>query len=247
MIAKESGVAYGSVRNTIRIFVKDNILLAPMMYRRGSMQGFTFKFSKRIKLYRQASGQTPEKPSSLIRKKERFLKNLSFSDFWLDQGLTQQKLDAWMKEFNFTEEEWEVQLIFGANEPKVKNADNPIKYFYKSLKQGGLTRPNGFEFPEERLLRIRKEEMEARKKLVEEEKKLREQEKTLADEEAFLVLLKDKETVTEAITELEDGQYLTSKVKLGIKQFNSTGQITDALENKLRIWFRSDGTDKTKN
>ncbi|SLM31077.1 hypothetical protein MTBBW1_2670007 [Desulfamplus magnetovallimortis] len=173
-------------------------------------------------------------------KKERkiLFKNLSFSDFWLDQGLTQQKLDTWIEEFNFTEEEWETQLMFGANEPKVKNANNPIKYFYKSLKQGGLTRPDGFEFPEERQARIRKEELEAKKRLIEEEEKLREQEKELAAKESFLLLLKDKELIEEAVKEFEKS-FVSTQFRLSIKAFRNTGALDDRLETRLKIWLRT--------
>jgi hypothetical protein len=189
----------------------------------------------------QSPTSTPAYVSSeqISYKKERkiLLKNLSFSDFWFDQGLTQQKLDAWMEEFSFTEEEWISQLTFGAHEPKVKNAGSPIKYFYKSLKQGGLTRPEGFEFPEERQARIRKEELEARSKLIEKEQRLREQEKALAEEESLFALLKDRETIEEAIKEFERG-HVTPRFKISIKTFRDGGPVDDRLENRLRMWLR---------
>ena len=189
----------------------------------------------------QTPASTPVFVSSeqISYKKERkiLLKNLSFSDFWLDQGLTQQKLDVWMEEFSFTEEEWISQLMFGAHEPKMKNADSPIKYFYKSLKQGGLTRPDGFEFPEERQARIRQEEFEARKQLIEKEKKLREEERALAEEESFLALLKEKEIIDEAIKEFEKG-HMTPKFKISIKTFRDKGHVDERLETRLKIWIR---------
>ena len=172
-------------------------------------------------------------------KKERkiFLINLSFSDFWLDQGLTQHKLEAWIEEFDFTEEDWKAQLAFGAHEPKVKSADSPIKYFYKSLKQGGLTRPDGFEFPEERRAKIRKKELEARMRLIAEEEKLRLQEKELAEKEAFLSLLKDKELIEEAIVEFEKS-FISSKFKISINTFRKSGHVDERLESRLKMWFR---------
>ena len=244
IISKETCVAYGSVRNAIRSFVKNGIIMQPILYRQGSTQGFTFKFSKRIKLNvqtnEQASEQTSENTQSLIRKKDRFfLKNLSFSNFWIKQGLTKKKFNIWIKEFDFSEDEWKDQFTFGEYEPKVQNANNPINYFYKSLKQGGLTRPDGFEFPEERKVRIQKENLEAKKKALKEAKKLQEQEKELANKESFIYFLADKEAIKTAIMEIEKDSFISKKLILSISFFKSTEKVNSNLERRLKRWMEN--------
>ncbi|MCK5520043.1 MAG: hypothetical protein KAI81_02940 [Candidatus Marinimicrobia bacterium] len=233
-ISKETGIAYGSIRHIINSFVNNAIISKPISCKRGKVQGLIFKFSKKIII----PGQSTEKQSALIKKERKnFFNNLSFPNFWIKQGLIEQKINVWVKEFNFTDKEWKTQLMFGAHEPKVKNADNPINYFYKSLKQGGLTRPEGFEFPEERQARIKQKEHEVRKKRIEKEKKMRQQEKELAEEESFFSLLKDKDTIEEAVKEFKQG-HLTPKLKISIKTFKDSRQVDEKLENRLKMWFR---------
>jgi hypothetical protein len=103
---------------------------------------------------------------------------------------------------------------------------------------GGLTRPKGFEFPEERATRIKREELAAQKKLLEEQKKIREQEKAIADELAFNEFLKDKPGVDALISAMEKKKrFFTSKQKISLKIFREKGQINSTLEHVLKIEF----------
>lgn len=180
---------------------------------------------------------------ALIYKKDRqnFLNNLSISEFWTQHGLTPQRLKTWQSEFEFTDEEWEIQFQFGEHEPKVIKASNPINYFYKTLKAGGLTRPDGYETPEERRARIAKESAAAKRKALEEFKKAQAEERALADEQAILEFLADKEQVAAAIADIKTtDKVIGSKLKIGIKQFEKSGRIITQLENRLKRWMRSE-------
>ncbi|MBF0234448.1 MAG: hypothetical protein HQK65_15615, partial [Desulfamplus sp.] len=183
------------------------------------------------------------------REKDSLLKDLSIfliSDFWLGQGLTEKKVADWMTEFNLDEDAMKMQLEFGENEEKVKEAKSPINYFYTALKKGGVARPKGYELPEERRQRIQIETMKARQKVLENAEKIQQQEKELAEREFVLALLKDKEMINEAIVEIESGKYITPKLKMGIKHFKETGQVAEVLENRLRMHFRSDKSKDCK-
>ncbi len=180
---------------------------------------------------------------------DRCLNNLSFflenSDFWKGQGLTNQKCQSWIDEFSFCDLEMLLQqLQFAEFMNNVKTAKSPVDFFYKALVKGGITRPPGFEFPEERAARLQSEELETRHKAMRNLEKLRLQEKELAEKESFLSLLKDNKTIQEAITEFENSRHITTKLKLGIKHFKDTEQINGVLENRLRMWFRSDASNE---
>jgi len=129
-------------------------------------------------------------------------------------------------------------LMFGEHEKKVKEANSPINYFYKSLKAGGLTRPKGFEFPEERRARITKENTEARQKAVDELERLQQQNEKLAEQEIFNATLEDKESVEAILKEIEQ-KHLTPKAKQTIKIYREKALMDETLKNKLLIHFRS--------
>ena len=185
-------------------------------------------------------GSVSTRPSDTSYKKERkiLLINLSISDFWQSHGLTKQKLNSWVDELSFSEEEWNQQLQFGEHEPKVIHADNPIKYFYAALKKGGLTRPNGFEFPEERQARIAEENIKARQKALEKLNKIQQESEIVAEQEAFNNFLEDKRAVEQALKEIEDG-YLTPKGKNTIKVYREKGLMDKTLRTKLLTNFKS--------
>ena len=185
-------------------------------------------------------GSVPTRPSYTSYKKERkiLLRNPSISDFWQSHGLTKQKLNSWIDELSFSEEEWNQQLQFGEHEPKVIHADNPIKYFYAALKKGGLTRPNGFEFPEERQARIAEENIKARQKALEKLNKIQQENEVLAEQEAFNRFLEDNNAVEQALKEIEDG-YLTPKGRNTIKVYREKGLMDKTLRTKLLTNFKS--------
>ena len=241
-INRQTGISYGSVRHAINSLIKNNVILKPVRCRYQNRNGFEFRFHKKIHLSAHLSEQVPGQviktsPALIERKKEFFFnKNLSF--FWSKQGLKPKQIEKWMNEFKLSEDDIDMFLQFSEKIKNFKEADNPVRYFYGCLKRGEYpSRPKGFEFPEERQARIKKEELEARKRLIEEKKKLRQQEKALAEEESFLALLKDKKIIEKAIKEFEQG-HMTTKFKISVKTFKASGQVDEKLENRLRMWLR---------
>ncbi len=73
---------------------------------------------------------------------------------------------------------------------------------------------------------------------------LRQEEKVLAEKESFLAFLNDKETIQEAIVEFENAGNIRPNLKLAIKHFKETEQVNGILENRLKIWFRSDASNE---
>jgi len=249
IISRETGINHPTIRKAIskletldliNIFEYDPVSRQQKYKLNPTNEVTLLKISGQVSSIRSGSGQ--DVTTSYKKERKIYLNNLSFSDFWISQGLTQQKLSTWIEEFDFTDEEWQNQLIFGESEPKVKNADSPINYFYKALKKGGLTRPEGFEFPEERRQRIQAENLKARKAFLAQAEKLREQEKELADKEAFIEFLKDKESIENAMTDFADELKIRPGLRIAVAQFRKNGNIDSVLENRLKRWFRSDST-----
>ena len=238
IISSETGVTYGSVRNAIRTFVKLGLITKPILCRFRNNKGFTFKFTKKVKLHGQSVEQSVEKFPALIDREIDSLYKKNLSLYWSNQGLTQKQIDKWIRDFDLSEDEMETFLLFAEHTKKIIEANNPVNYFHGCLKKnGGIPRPKGYELPEEYRARLKKEELEARMRLVAEEEKLRQQEKKLAEKEAFLALLKDKEIINEAIKEFEKG-HMTPKFKISIKTFRDNGHVDERLETRLKMWFR---------
>jgi len=123
------------------------------------------------------------------KKEERSFNNISVflekSEFWKGQGMINQKCQSWIDEFKFCDSEKVIQQLQYAEflyREKIIHT-SPAGYIYNSLPNGGISRPSGFEFPEERAVRLQKEAMETRQKAMKDLEKLREQEKALADGE----------------------------------------------------------------
>jgi hypothetical protein len=171
------------------------------------------------------------------------------SQFWKNQGVSVKKCESWLAEFYPDDPEALLsQLMFAeyadehnsALQPKNKNK-TPVDVFYGCLKKGGMTRPAGFEFPDERAARIRREELENQKKILVEQAAIREQEKAMADEMAFIEFLKDSDSVNEMIEGMEQKKrFVTPKQKISVKLFRETGKIDSKLEHALRIEFNRD-------
>lgn len=162
------------------------------------------------------------------------------SDFWKQQGLSLQKCQCWIDELSFCDPDMLLQqLQYAEFMDKVKTADNPISYFYRTLKKGCFTRPTGFEFPEEKAERLQKEELETRQKALASLEKIREQEKKLADKEAFYAFLADKESVTTALDDI-GSQFVTPTFKISLKVYHDSGKIDSRLEKRLKQYFLAD-------
>ena len=105
---------------------------------------------------------------------------------------------------------------------------------------GGIERPKGFEFPEEKAARIKRLEFEAQQKAISEQEIVRQKEKEMADKKVFLDVLKDKETVDYLITQIES-KFTTPATKFSIKSYRTNGEIDSKLESALqREFFVSD-------
>jgi len=201
----------------------------------------------------QQGNRATEQASASYKLVSKFYKKLTDyienSPFWKTQGVSVKKCESWLVEFYPDDPEALLsQLMFAeyadehssALQPKNKNK-TPIDVFYGCLKKGGMTRPAGFEFPDERAARIRREELENQKKILAEQAAIREQEKAMADEMAFIEFLKDTDSVNEMIEGMEQKKrFVTPKQKISVKLFRDTGKIDSKLEHALRIEFNRD-------
>jgi len=242
VISRETGIKPPTLRKCITKLKALSLIFIGEYDPASRKQSYKLNPEKKVTLLGSSKGQLKVRSSVNFgsSKGQLSLRDLSVSDFWIEQGLAEQTLQEWLKEFKFSDEELEHQLMFGANNPKVKNAEKPIGYFYKLLQQGGLTRPEGFEFPEERRLRIKKENIEARQKTLEEAKKIQEQERELADQESLVELLSNKEAIADALTEVEKNSSMTTKLQLAISQFKKNGQVNSILINRLKSWLNAE-------
>lgn len=163
------------------------------------------------------------------------------STFWNKEGLTVKKCEQWLNEFEFLKNDSDLlitQLRFAEKtksvlEPKSKT---PVHVFYGCLKNGGLTRPKDFLFPEEKAMIIRKQELEAKEKLLAEQAAIREKELKIADELAFTEFINEKENIDSLIAGIET-KFITPKKKNSIKIYRKNGQIDSTLYNALKIEF----------
>ncbi len=200
---------------------------------------------------RSGQGQVDTNVSAnkLVSKFKKLTNFIENSNFWGSQGISEKKCQEWIDEFYPDEPDALLsQMMFAefaeennfALQPKNKNK-TPVDVFYGCLRKGGMTRPAGFEFPEERAARIRKEELEAQQKILAEQAAIREQEKAMADELAFNEFLKDKDSVNDMIDEMEKKKrFVTPKQKISMKLFREKGQIDSKLEHALKIEFNRD-------
>jgi len=165
-----------------------------------------------------------------------YLKN---SKFWQNQGLTEKKLISWINEIDHCDSDYLYQqLQFAEAISHVKQADNPINYFYKSILKSGFTRPKGFKLPEERAAILRQEEIKRRENFLKLQEENRKKEQELADRESFLAFLGDKQTVESAIKEIKK-QFISSNMKISIKTYRDKNNIDSRLERYLRRIFFS--------
>lgn len=162
------------------------------------------------------------------------------SVLWKTQGLSIKKCDEWIKEFYpDNPEALLTQLMFAEKTESVLKPKHktPIHVFYGCLKNGGLTRPKDFEFPEEKQVRQERERVERQQAALQEIENLREKEREVADKLAFLEFLKDKDSVDLLIIEIEKRKHITPKTKTSIRQYRQTGQIDSKLEIALKFEY----------
>ncbi len=185
----------------------------------------------------QASASYSKLVSSFISLKlTDYLKN---SDYWKKQNLNIGKVHGWIRDYEICTEEYVLkQLQIGEAHPSVTKADNPVSCFFSILvHKGGLTRPPGFEFPEERAERFKQQELLKQQELITSMEKARQKEKEIADKEAFLMFLADHDAVKVALDEITQG-LMTSTLKASVNIFLKNQKIDTRLENRLRFYFQ---------
>ncbi len=176
--------------------------------------------------------------SKYLNKLTNYIEN---SDFWKKEGLSEKKCGQWLDEFEFLKNDPDLlvtQLMFAENtksvlEPKTKT---PVHVFYGCLKNGGLTRPKHFLFPDEKALKIRQQELQIKEKLLADQAAIREKEIKIADELAFNGFMENKENVEFLISEIEK-TFVTPKKKNSIEIYRKGGQIDSTLYNALKNEF----------
>lgn len=190
-------------------------------------------------LSKQTNRQTTEQANFSNKLVSKYLNKLTYllenSLLWKAQSLSIKKCEEWIKEFYPDDPDSLItQLMFAEKTPAVLNpkSKTPTDVFYGCLVKGGLTRPKDFEFPEERQVRIKKQEIEAQEKRLAEIEAIRQKEKELADKLAFNELLNDKESVDFLINQIEK-RFVTAATKISIKLFREKGKIDSKLERAL--------------
>lgn len=193
----------------------------------------------------QQGNRTSEQQNSSNKLVSKYLNKLTNyidnSDFWKKEGLTVKKCEQWLNEFDFLKNKPDLlitQLMFAENtkavlEPKTKT---PVHVFYGCLKNGGITRPKNFLFPEEKALKIKQQELKAKEKLLVDQAAIRKKEMEIADELAFNEFMENKENIESLISEMEKS-FLTPKKKNSIKIYRKGGQIDSSLYNALKNEF----------
>jgi len=264
-IQKETGINYPSIRKSISklemtgliiLFGYDPVsrrqryVLNPKMkvlsgsgIRSGSGQG-------QVSSIRSGSGQgqldTNSASYNIDRQIYININNLSiyleYSDFWKGQGLTLKKCQQWMTEMqDLTPDFLLIQLQFGEEAETVIKADKPLSYFRSCLMTGGLERPKGFEFPAERIARIKQLEFENQQKILSEQESLLKKEEEQARKNSVIAMRQDKKTIDYLKTKIKT-RYMTPTMEFSIELYESTGEIDPRLGRALEIEFlREDG------
>lgn len=194
----------------------------------------------------QQSNRTTEQASASYMTDRQIYnnKNLSVffknSDYWNSQGLTLKKITSWCDEHEICTPDFLLQqLQIGEHHPKIKAASSPISYFFKSVLSGGLERPNGFEFPEEKATRLKAEEVAKQQEIIASMENTRQKERELADQESFLMFINDNEAVKAALDEITK-EYMTPTMKASVNVFLKKQTIDTRLENRLRLYFQKE-------
>jgi len=267
-IGESTNIPYGTVRNILKSLTKKGYISKPFSINDGVNKGTScqvnelkcvsfFGASPIINSEQQdnrtpgqvdtwTSGQVSNRTSGHLDasyKKERKTYNkLSFyienSEFWGKQGLTFKKCESWLDELNLEPDFLHDQLNFAEHTSKVIEAKTPVSYFYAAVKKDCFHRPSGFEFPEEKRIRIQQEENKRREDLIRQQEENRAKEKELTDREGFLIFLDDKDSVEASVKEIEK-KFMSPGMKIAIKIYRTNGKIDSRLEGRLKQIFLS--------
>jgi hypothetical protein len=152
-------------------------------------------------------------------------------EYWKTQDLPVKKIESWMTEFNYTEEQILNQLRYSAFEWKTKTSkevQKPIGKFYTALKSGGFSKPTGYKTPEEKRQAILDAELREKEQLLKDIKAKQEKIRKL-DFEIWLAKLPP-----ETRKEIIQNSKLTQKQKS-----KGTGPAIDAVLKKHYDEIRS--------
>lgn len=190
----------------------------------------------KVKYQISGQGQVSTNDPSLIEKERKISVFLENSNFWQTHGVTIVKCKEWIDELKLSHDFLEIQLQYGEVTNEVKNAKSPRNYFYRCLQKGGLAKPEGFEFPEERRMRLEQEALKGRKRALEKLRKHENEEAQIELEENFEEIVTDPDQVDLLINSIEQG-FVTPKKQLSIKKYRETGNISATLKIALRNEF----------
>lgn len=261
-ILKTVNVSRATVFNTLKRFRKEDVLVFYGYNHKAKREGYKLNDKKNIVLsesnrslkgLQSESNQGPiglsldsDKSSynqiSLDRQIDSLLKNLSVylenSDFWKKAGLSMRKAEIWCAEIEHCTPDWlEAQLRMGEVHPAILNSKVSILgQFHVCIRNGGLSRPSGFEMPEERAMRIMLEENEKAESVLALKREALAKKRELADEAAFVAFLEDLEAVGAAIEDIEK-EYATPRLKASISIYKKKKMIDTRLSARLKKHF----------
>jgi len=267
-IQRETGIGHPTIRKCINKFINLNLIKVSQYDPASRLQKYKINLEinvshlnisnqGQVSSIRSRSSQEPvsnigsgsgqghiDTKNTSYKIDRKILNNLSIylkhSNYWRGQGLSLKKCETWISEIEHCDYSFLLtQLQFGEFSKDVINSERPLSYFRTCLLSGGLERPKGFEFPEEKVTRIKNQEIEVLQNTLNEQKAIREKEKKIADKLTFMDLLKDKENIGFLINEIKKS-FLTPKMKISIKLYQKTGQIDSKLEKALEREFEKD-------
>jgi len=167
-IVQHTGIAYGTVRETLRILTKYKFISKPKRFRIGQYQGVSYKINETLcdrfinerendvqQSNRQSNRQSPYSSSSInttTKDEENSLKPDPELSYWREKNLTQKQINNWMEELGLSQDEIVLYLNYCRFEmvdmdlEKSKPVGNAINWFYAILKKNGsYPRPKGYQ------------------------------------------------------------------------------------------------------
>ena len=190
---------------------------------------------------KRTTEQVPKQPNSLYIDRKIDYNNLSIflenSEFW-KKDLSIRKCKTWLNEFeDLTPEDLLRELQIGEKHP-VTNKPNKSKLglFYIAIKNGGLSKPKGFEFPEEKRLRKRKEKLEIELRAQKELEEIEIQALELENKKSFELEIKNPESLKKLINELliSKSFFKSTRTKKSLEIYKKTGELDLTLKTFLR-------------
>ena len=110
---------------------------------------------------------------------------------------------------------------------------------YIAIKNGGLSKPKGFEFPEERILRKRKEKLEIELRVHREMEELEKQALELEIKKQFKNEIENPKTLKELVNKYKKSKsFIPSTLnKKSIIEFEKNGEQNLLLKDKLLKYY----------